>query len=288
MVPETLETWTIDAIRNVVAHEVFESRVFDFKEGLPVSADERGKARLRKTLAAFANSSGGGFLIIGVKDDRGLDADARVVGVDATVDVPEHLKALGSACIPRVQVTTRAPPHRLVSGRLVHVIQVHEGSTKPHGVFESDRWTFPKRTDGGNDLLSYEEIRDAFRDQRAVRAALMSAKREVDQMARHAEDLNRQSYSRVSREDLALLFRPALLESALLQVLGHLDWSDVMMEQLAVLRGAATAADVEATRLVSQGGSLDLFGRLVYRVLTSARLVSSAIDRTLQAGAPSP
>ena len=282
-VPEALQEWTLDAIRLLVEQAVFESRLFDFKENIPVAADEGGKLRLRKTLAAFANSPGGGFLIFGVKDERGLDAEARMIGVEPNVDVPERLKSLGGVCIPRVQVTTRAPSHRLASARMVHVVQVHEGTAKPCGIFDNDRWIFPKRTDGGNDLLSYEEIRDAFRDQRAFRAALMSVKREVDQLARHAEDMNRQNYSRISREDLALLFRPALLESLLLQVLGHLDWDVVTMEQLAVLRGAASAADVEAARLLSQGGNIKLFARLVYRVLNSARMVSAAVDRTLAA-----
>jgi len=278
--PETLQAWTLEAIRGIVEARVFEPRLFDFKETLPAAGDESGKLRLRKSLAAFANVPGGGFLIFGVKDDRELDANARIIGVDPSVEVPDRLKSLGGVCIPRVQTTTGAP-HVLASGKQVHVVQVHESAAKPCGVFENERWIFPKRTDGGNDFLSYEEIRDAFRDQQAFHAALMGLKREVDQMARHAEDMNRQCYSRANPEDLALLFRPTLLESTLLQVLGHLDWDDVTMDQLAVLRGAATAADVEAMRLLSQGSDTALYARLVYRVLMSARIVSAALDRTI-------
>jgi hypothetical protein len=57
MVPETLDAWTHDAIRNVVKQGVFESRLFDFKETVPSGADDGGKLRLRKTLAAFANTT---------------------------------------------------------------------------------------------------------------------------------------------------------------------------------------------------------------------------------------
>jgi hypothetical protein len=185
-----------------------------------------------------------------------------------------------------VQLPFRNPPHRLSSGRLVHVVHVLEGNTKPHGVFDGERWIFPKRTDGGNDLLSYEEIRDGFRDQRAFRTALLTVKHEADRMARHAEDINRQFYhpSAGTRDDLALMFRPALLESALSQVLGQLGGDEVLMQNLALLRGAATAADTEIAKLLSGRANMEPPVRLVLMVLNSARQVSAALERVLSAG----
>jgi predicted HTH transcriptional regulator len=44
---------------------------FDFKAMLPHSKDTEGKGRLRRDVAAFANSNGG-FLVFGVKDNKGL------------------------------------------------------------------------------------------------------------------------------------------------------------------------------------------------------------------------
>jgi Putative DNA-binding domain len=78
MVPESLGEWTLDAIERLVSAGIFESRAFDFKEVLPRAPDESGKAWLRKTIAAFANSSGG-FLVLGVKDVLTLPAASRLV-----------------------------------------------------------------------------------------------------------------------------------------------------------------------------------------------------------------
>lgn len=281
MIPETRAGWTLDAIRSVVSSRVFEARTFDFKETLPPSGDERGKLRLRKTLAAFANRPGGGFLIIGVKDDRGLDTDARIVGVDLAVDLPEHLKPHATACVPHVRWEFQNPPHRLSSGKVVHVVEVFEGTTKPHGVFDGEKWIFPKRTDGGNDLLSYEELRDAFRDQHAVRTQFAVIKAEADRMARHGERINGGFAHGFGAEHLPLLFRPSLLESALLQIVATIQDDAELLNELGTLRSTAWAADTEATRLLVDGGKVDKLVRLARIAENSARRVSTSIARRL-------
>ena len=68
MLPESLDGWTLDLVRRLVEHRVFESDCLDLKEMLPASKDDEGKRRLRRTVAAFANSVGG-FLVFGVKDE---------------------------------------------------------------------------------------------------------------------------------------------------------------------------------------------------------------------------
>jgi predicted HTH transcriptional regulator len=155
MVPTTLAAWTIETIDRLVAVGIFESRTFDFKEWMPRGADEPGKARLKKTVAAFANETGG-FLVFGVKDDRTLPVKDRIVGVPPDCDVPALFGAQAARCTPAVQWDQLNPPHKLASGNYVHVIEIHEGSSKPHGIYDGERWIFPKRTEGGNELLSYE------------------------------------------------------------------------------------------------------------------------------------
>ena len=59
MIPETLAGWNLEVVRALVEQGVFETDRFDFKETLPHSKDEKGKSRLRRDVAAFANSGGG-------------------------------------------------------------------------------------------------------------------------------------------------------------------------------------------------------------------------------------
>jgi predicted HTH transcriptional regulator len=70
-IPVRLEDWTLGTIKGLLKAGAFENEAFDFKEQLPMPSDKEGKHRLRKSIAAFANS-GGGFLIYGIKDDREL------------------------------------------------------------------------------------------------------------------------------------------------------------------------------------------------------------------------
>ena len=74
-IPQTLEDWTLESLTSLVERG-FESESFDLKERLPHPASDKGKRRLRKEVAAFANSAGG-FLIFGVADDRALPISVR-------------------------------------------------------------------------------------------------------------------------------------------------------------------------------------------------------------------
>lgn len=162
MIPETLEEWTLDVVERLLAQGVFESDRFDFKEMLPQAKGHSEKLRLRKTCAAFANS-GGGFLVFGVKDEKGLSVADRLVGLDPTFDFPVQFGSFPSGCEPTVDWTFRNPAVALASGRLVHVVHVPRGARRPHGLDDEGRWYFTKRTNKGNEAMSYGEIQSAFR-----------------------------------------------------------------------------------------------------------------------------
>jgi Putative DNA-binding domain len=277
MLPTTLDAWTIEAISRLIAAGVFESRQFDFKETLARGADEGGKLRLRKTLAAFANSEGG-FLIVGVKDDRTYTGE-RVVGVQPELDLPVLLGAQAARCTPGVQWLLRNPPHQLASGRLLHVVQVQEAKTKPHGLFDGERWIFPKRTEGGNEVMSYEELRSAFRDQHLTRAALNVLHKEAVRMADYATDLNIELQNSNRPNFIFFRFRPSRFESALVQVLGHLDLDTSLTKTIDVMLGAVNAADEETTRLLATGGDKRRLINLVLQALNHARLVANSLER---------
>ena len=74
-VPIPLAEWTYGVVLELLMANVHEDRTFDWKEMLPPSKDTGGKARFVRGAAALANN-GGGFLIIGVKDDAGLPPTA--------------------------------------------------------------------------------------------------------------------------------------------------------------------------------------------------------------------
>src|SRR2546425_11113138 len=93
--PERLESWNIETVRDLVARGVYEGDLFDLK--LMVPRDEGGKHRLRKACAAFANSRGG-YLVFGVSDDKALAPVERVVGIDASIDFPGEFGNFPGKC----------------------------------------------------------------------------------------------------------------------------------------------------------------------------------------------
>lgn len=277
MLPTTLEGWTLETVARLIAADVFESRQFDFKETLARGTDEAGKLRLRKTLAAFANSDGG-FLIVGVKDDRASMVD-RVVGVETDLDLPVLLGAQAARCTPGVHWMLRNPPHQLSNGRLLHIVHVQEGKTKPHGLFDGERWVFPKRTEGGNEVMSYEELRSSFRDQHLTRAALTVLHKEAVRMADYATDLNIELQNSNRPNFIFFRFRPSRFESALTQVIGHTELETSLIKTIDVMLGAVNAADEETTRLLATGGDKRRLIHLVLQALNHARLVASSLER---------
>ena len=189
MIPEARDGWTLDIILALVAQGAFETDRFDFKEKLPDPRDDARKSRLRRDVAAFANGSGG-FLIYGVKDDKGLSAGDRIVGLDPTEDFPERFGNYPRGCEPTVDWSFRNPPIALAGGRVIHVVHVPDSSRKPHGVFEDERWWFTKRTNKGTEAMSYVELRSAFSSTREKLAKLRMLIAEVQHLHDHAQVVN--------------------------------------------------------------------------------------------------
>ena len=179
MIPDTLGGWSIEVVKALVQRGIFESDRFDFKEQLPHKSDDKDKLRLVKTCASFANSIGG-FLIFGVKDDKGLSPADRLVGLDAVDDFPERFGNFPAIAEPSVEWTFRNPALSLENGRLIHVVHVVESQSRPHAVLEQDRWWFCKRTSKGTEIMSYDEVRLAFQDTETKRTKLALLSAELD------------------------------------------------------------------------------------------------------------
>src|SRR5258708_563509 len=156
--------------------------------------DEIGKGRRRRDVAAFANSSGG-FVVFGVKDDKGLPAIDRIVGLPATQDFPEHFGNFPSSCEPSVEWTFKNnPPLALNPERVIHVVHIPASSRRPHGVFEDHRWSFCKRTNKGTEAMSHGELRSTFATTREKSAKLQMLVSEIQHIRDRAWEVNIRAY----------------------------------------------------------------------------------------------
>src|SRR6266700_358171 len=167
----------------------YETEFFDFKEMLPHSKNEPEKTRLYKSCCAFANSSGG-FLIFGVKDDRALSPKDRLVGIDQTRDLPELFGSYPKNCNPSIPWNFLNLPLPLGNGNVIHIFEIPRSWNAPHS-FEvaSNGRCFVKRTNKGNEPMSYEEIRMAFLQYYEKRLKLQLLQAELQNTRKHAEEL---------------------------------------------------------------------------------------------------
>lgn len=248
MIPETLEAWTLEAIEGLLAQGVFESDRFDFKEMLPHAKNADDKLRLRKSCAALANS-GGGFLVFGVKDGKGLAVAERLVGIEAAFDFPVQFGTFPAACEPSVRWDFRNPPLALPSGRLLHVVHVPQGPSRPHGILEDERWHFTKRTNRGNEAMSYGEVQFAFRARREKLAKLHFLRAEIE----HVREIAFNAKTQAAHAQLSGWWHPIPsfdLDAAMAQfpeVIDLLEANDQLVKCLQRLRDSVQAADTVRT-----------------------------------------
>jgi len=247
MIPDTLEGWTLSVIEGLLRQGVFESDRFDFKEQLPYSKDDAAKLRLTKTCAAFANS-GGGFLVFGVKDDKGLPAQQRIVGIEPGDDFPARFGNFPAAAEPSVEWTFRNPPLQLQDGRLVHIVQVRASPRKPHGVFDQERWWFCKRTSKGTEAMSFEEMRGLFVDASRRANEVNWLKAELERIRDLARTLNIESAEgRWSLEMLLSRFDAGPLNPLLLSLFDLLNSEPTLVSELHGLIDCCRKVDAALT-----------------------------------------
>ena len=235
MALEVLEEWNINTLTDLLTKGYFESEEFDFKERLPHNSDEAGKARLVKTCCAFANS-GGGFLIFGVSNNTSLPVQNRLVGIDPTVDFPEHFGSYPQKCMPTVQWDFKNPPISLASGNVIHIIHIPQSWSAPHS-FEvaNDGRYFAKRTNKGNEPMSYEEIRMAFLQYYEKRLKLQLLRTELQIIQDNAVRLTRSGES-VSNPPPLGEFSLTILETTLADTYTILVNNALLLNDLTTIR----------------------------------------------------
>ena len=174
MIPNSLDNWDYDLIKRLVGDGFFETDKFDFKEKLLHRKDD-GKSitRLRRTVCAFANTEGG-FLIYGVKDDRSLSYDKRIIGIDSKKGFPlEFGDKIGRVVEPQVYYDFKNPPIKIPnSSRVLHVIKIPQSPERPHMNREKGKQEFYYRKNGGNEPMSFQQIKESFLNEEQRRQKL--------------------------------------------------------------------------------------------------------------------
>jgi predicted HTH transcriptional regulator len=192
MIPRTLHEWSKEALIELLDKNYFEPESFDFKVKLPDIKDPDGKLRLRKACCAFANTFGG-FLVFGIADERRLTSAHRLVGLPPTYDFPARFAPYAGECKPTVSWDYKKPPIRLENGKLVHVVHIPRSWRGPHTVEKGkgEGFIFPKRTNGGDEPMSYEEVRLSFLGYYEKRLKLQLLRSELENIGATAEQLTR-------------------------------------------------------------------------------------------------
>jgi predicted HTH transcriptional regulator len=150
-VPVALEDWSYDTIAALARVGRCESDRHDFKFNLP-DADN-----LTKLCCAFANSHGG-FVVVGVKNRSG---HFLIEGIDPDVEIAKKFSDKLNV-EPSVQFS--GPRHIEVPGtsKVLYVFHVPQSSLRPHIPLVPDKRVFWKRTPGGCEQMTYEEIQEQF------------------------------------------------------------------------------------------------------------------------------
>jgi len=195
MIPKSLDEWTVPVITDLLTKGYTETEDFDFKEMLPDRRNDEDKERLTKSCCAFADSNGG-FLVFGISDNKTLPVNDRLVGIPRNPGT-EFLVNFGiypqQKCFPGVHWIPRNPPIQLDNGNEIHIIYIPKSWNAPHAFLYSRQgctgWGFVKRTNTGNQDMSYEEIRMAFLQYYEKRLKLQLLQAELQNTRKHAEEL---------------------------------------------------------------------------------------------------
>jgi predicted HTH transcriptional regulator len=154
MISERIEDWTYEKIKELVTNDINESEKHDSKSGLPPPIE------LTKDCCAFANSKGG-FIILGITESgrkfriEGINRDK-----DLANDFGHKLKALPTN--PRFDLAPFIPIPD--SNKVLAVIEIPKSSHGPFIPADKDQRIFWKRTNTGNEQMSYDEIKEAFQE----------------------------------------------------------------------------------------------------------------------------
>jgi len=153
-IPQTLEQWTYSRIEDLVNNNVNESETHDFKSDVPDSIE------LTKDCCAFANTKGG-FIILGIKEARQRFV---IAGIDNDNDLANKFGKKTNALPTNPEFKLGNFINIPESDKVLAVIHIPKSRYRPHIPSPKDKGIFWKRTNTGNEQMTYEEIRESFRE----------------------------------------------------------------------------------------------------------------------------
>ena len=232
MIPNELNEWTYELIENLVESGVFESDKFDFKVDIPNRNDPNGKDNLEKSVCAFANTEGG-FLIFGIKDDRSLSCNDKIIGIDPSIDFPRKFGDKINNVNPHVYYDFKNPaieiPH---TGNYVHVFKINQSPERPHMTSKN---MFYFRTNKGNEPMNYQQIKDSFLSEEQRRQKLrllfieLLSNKEQSTLMIISEDKITQDYSLIE-------FDSTILQALLVDIYPIIIREEELIKLLFVIR----------------------------------------------------
>lgn len=158
-----LEAITEQDLQALVNQQEPEGKVLDYKVALTLDQEE-AKAEFRRDVTSFANA-GGGDLIIGIKDAKGIPSEA--CGFDlGTLSQEQYqnrlVEVLQSRIKPRVQgVSIRS--FQLQNGKWIAIIRIPKSFNPPHQVEVGNKdFQFWFRHASGKQRMDVDEIRSTI------------------------------------------------------------------------------------------------------------------------------
>jgi hypothetical protein len=148
LIPEKLDDWTYEIIAELVKRNCNESDRHDFKSDLPDAPT------LTKICCAFANTKGG-FVILGIKE---VGSSFMIEGIDNDRELAHKF---GQKITANPTIDFDLPKIIPIpdQGKVLAVFHIPLSPERPHVSMYQGFW---KRTNKGNDAMTYEEIRMSF------------------------------------------------------------------------------------------------------------------------------
>lgn len=160
MLDKTFEEISIEDIRSLIENETQENKIIEFKLILSLSTGDE-KREFLSDISSFANS-GGGFLIYGLSESRGIAKDLigfEIENTDAELLKIENL--LRDNIEPRItgiQIKTL----KLENNKYLLVFKIPQSYNRPHVVKYGGYFKFFSRNSSGKYPLNVTELRDLF------------------------------------------------------------------------------------------------------------------------------
>lgn len=154
-IPQTMDDWNFEIIKEMIDMKIEESDYFDFKLKLNKDID--------KIACSFANTDGG-FILFGIADLKQIESlkdKNRIVGWSNRKEIKTPFYQQIKNIQPSIQFELNEPPIKIPgSSKVIHVIEILKSTVRPHMV----NGRFYKRVNGNKDLMNYREVRKSFYD----------------------------------------------------------------------------------------------------------------------------